>query len=62
MAVKVASSSFSCIATPLSSPFKLRRSSQLSLSERPYNGLHYKLRNADVHDATNCSDIRASIQ
>lgn len=47
MAVKVASSSFSCIATPLSSPFKLRRSSQLSLSEIPYNGLHYKLRNAD---------------
>ncbi|CAK7325066.1 unnamed protein product [Dovyalis caffra] len=104
MAVKVGSS-FSCLATSLSSPFKLRRTSQacfvpfyyasnemlgifaivdsecilfnvsyksklllgvkvvacqnvvlgmlpyvdLSLSERPYNGLHYKLRNADVH-------------
>lgn len=57
MAVKVASSSFSCIATPLSSPFKLRRSSQLSLSERPYNGLHYKLRNADVHSCHFIDDL-----
>ncbi|EEF51970.1 uncharacterized protein LOC8288975 [Ricinus communis] len=52
MATKLSLSSVSCVATSLSSPRKPKRSSQLSLSERPYVELHYdaqKLRNAKVN-------------
>ncbi|XP_050222001.1 uncharacterized protein LOC126672114 [Mercurialis annua] len=52
MATKVNSSSFSCVPTSCSSPFKSRRSSSQLLSERPYFELHFnaqKLRNAKVN-------------
>ncbi|KDP31069.1 hypothetical protein JCGZ_11445 [Jatropha curcas] len=49
MAAKAAPSSFSCVATALSSPFKQKRFSKLSLLERPHFQLRsnaQKLRNA----------------
>lgn len=53
MAVRAGLTSFSCVATSLSSRFKPRRGSQISLSER--GGLHYdvqKLRIAKVNSCT----------
>ncbi|KAJ9163766.1 hypothetical protein P3X46_023399 [Hevea brasiliensis] len=52
MAAKVGSSSFSCVATSLSSPFNPKRSSQLSLVRSPKVELHHnvqKLRNTKVN-------------
>ncbi|KAK9278730.1 hypothetical protein L1049_028306 [Liquidambar formosana] len=51
MAVRTAASSFSCVATSLSSPFQSRRSPQLSLSQGLYGSPKYdvqQLRNAKV--------------